>query len=166
MGEGIERSGRQSGGIVSLAKQVMKHREAIGYDLLTKTGHEFNDIGESLSWDALGVFLNKIDVDSALFRELNPELATWTNTAKTNAILADIYDILAAINANIMSIGSGKPARKPKPYPRPVKHEHDDEKRIGSGGLPPDELRKWFERKRAELNGRNSTGDNNSHSSP
>ena len=135
--------------------------------MLVETGHELADVGRVLSWDALSAFLHHIKPESAVAREINPELSQWTSTVKTNAILADIYDILAAINANLMAIGSGKRARKPKPYPRPNsgKEKEDNKQHFGSGALPPDELRKWFEEKRARY-ARSSTGHNNSNTSP
>lgn len=92
--------------------------------------------------------------------ELYPDMAEWSGATKTNVILADIYDILAMINANLVAIGSRKPAKKPKPYPRPNKKEPEDEKHFGRGALPPDELRKWIEEKRQEY-ARSSTGDHN-----
>ena len=149
--------------MISLAKHVLEHREAVQYDLLTETGHEFGDIGRTLSWDALDSFLRNVGLDSALARKLKPDTAAWATPLKTNAILADIVDELAQINANLVAIGSGKPAKKVKPYPRPWKQDPSDGKKIGSGGLPPAELRKWFERKRAEHHARSSTGHNNSH---
>lgn len=149
--------------MIGLAKQIQEHRGAIEYDLLTKTGHSINDIGRSLSWDALDSFLSNIGLDSALARELKPDTAAWATTFKTNAILADIMDELAQINSNLVAIGSQKPARKVKPYPRPWRQEPADGKKIGSGGLPPAELRKWFKKKRAEHHARSSTGHNNSH---
>ena len=77
--------------------------------------------------------------------ELDPDLARWCGQAKTNAILADIYDMLAMINANLCAMNSGKRAKKPKAYKRPG---DKGEQRIGKNALPPDELRKWFEKKR------------------
>ena len=148
--------------MISLARHALEHREAIQYDLLKETGHEFGDIGRTLSWDALDSFLRNVGLDSALARELKPDTAAWATTFKTNAILADIVDELAQINSNLVAIGSQKPAKKVKPYPRPWKLDPSDGKKIGSGGLPPAELRKWFERKRAE-HARSSTGHNNSH---
>lgn len=148
--------------MIGLAKQIQEHRGAIEYDLLTKTGHSIDDIGRSLSWDALDSFLSNIGLDSALGRELHPEEAEWCTTTKTNKMLAEVIDLLAQINANLVAIGSHKPAKKVKPYPRPWKLDPSDGKKIGSGGLPPAELRKWFERKRAE-HARSSTGHNNSH---
>ena len=98
---------------------------------------------------------------------LNPDVSSWASTTKTNMILADIFDMLAQINANLVAIGSRKPARSVKPYPRPWAKEPDSVQKIGKGALPKNELRKWIERKRAEFNGRNrsSTGDDNRHSS-
>ena len=110
------------------------------------TGHCLDDIGRSLSWGALGSFLNKLDVSSETARELDPDLASWAGTVKTNAILADIYDMLAMINANLCAIGSGKRAKKPKSYQRPG--DKRKERIGGKNALPPDELRKWFEARR------------------
>lgn len=101
-------------------------------------------------------------MDSALFREIHPEVAEWERTTKTNAILADIADILMQINANLISIGSGRPAKKPKPYPRIKTSDPENEQHFGSGALPPDELHRWIEEKRKRYAG-SSTGDNNSH---
>lgn len=122
-------------------------------DLLIKTGHDLDDIGRTLSWGALGAFLNKLDADSELARELEPEIANWAGTVKTNAILADIYDVLTMINANICALGTGKRASKPKSYPRPGDNK---KQHIGKNALPPDQLRSWFARRRKqrkEVNG-------------
>ena len=78
-------------------------------------------------------------------RELDPDLSAWGSTIKTNAILADIYDVLALINANMVAMGSGKRAKKPKPYKRPG---DNDSKKIGKNALPPDQLKEWFDKKR------------------
>ena len=86
-------------------------------------------------------------MNSELAKDLEPEFATWAEPIKTNAILADIYDMLAMINANLCAMGSGKRATKPKDYPRPGDHKAQH---IGKNALPPDELRAFFERKRQE----------------
>lgn len=166
--EGCQREGSRdhSGGIISLAKHIDEHREAIEYDLMVRTGHELNDLGRTLSWSAFRSFLKKLDIHSALLSEINPELSVWADQTKTNAILADIYDVLASINANLIAIGTRKAARPPKPYKRPGKQERDDSKQFGSGALPPAELHAWIERKRAEYNARNSTGDDHGNSGP
>lgn len=115
------------------------------------TGYELQDIGGALSWSAFGSFLRNVGGDSAIAREMDPDVAVWSGTVKTNAILADIYDVLTAINANLNAIGSGKRAKKPKPYPRPGhKDEDKDKKKYGKGALPKNELRRWIESKRKE----------------
>lgn len=115
--------------------------------MLTKTGYCIDDIGGRLSWSALDAFLHKPDLDSEIARELEPELTKWVSPSKTNAILADIYDILAMINSNLVAIGSGKRSVKPKPYPRP----NDKEKQhIGKNALPISEFDKWLADKRAK----------------
>jgi len=105
--------------MISLASYVKEHSEAIEYDLLTKTGHELSEVGRGLSWSALDSFVKNTPPDGALMRELRPELYQWSTPAKTNALLADIYDMLAVINANLCAKGSGKRAKRPKPCPRP-----------------------------------------------
>ena len=133
--------------------------------MLTQTCHGLDDIGRSLSWDALDAFFAYIEPESALMKELNPDTHEWSTRLKTNRILADIHNILAQINANLVAVGSGKPAKKPDPYPTPWRDQNTDEQHFGKGALPPDELRKWFEKKRAENNARNCSSDNNCHSS-
>lgn len=83
--------------------------------------------------------------------------SVWATVVKTNFILADIFDAISQLNANIVAIGSGKPAKKIVPYPRPIerssKNDESNTTHIGSGALPVSELEAWFERKRAENGG-------------
>lgn len=118
--------------------------------MLTKTGYQLADVGRTLKWSALNAFLMNQPEGSALMREMHPDESAWSTQVKTNAILADIFDILAQINANLVALGSGRPAKQPKPYPRPVKKKPEHERHFGRDALPPDELRKWFEMKRKE----------------
>lgn len=111
------------------------------------TGHSLDDVGSSLSWEALGSFLHKLEPTSETARELDPELASWAGQVKTNAILADIYDMLALINANLCAIGTGNKAKKPKGYPRPKAAE---KKQIGKNAIPLNDLKAWFDQKRKE----------------
>lgn len=97
-------------------------------------------------------------------RDLNPEISAWSTTIRTNEMIADIIDVLLQINSNLVAIGSKRPAKKPKPYPRPNKKNPEDDKHIGSGALPPDELQKWFDKKRAEHHARSSTSHHYSDS--
>ena len=113
----------------------MEHREAIEYDLLVRTGHELSDIGNTLSWSAFDSFLKKLDMDihSALFRELNPDIAIWADTAKTNAILADIFDIFVAVHT--------KKGTKPAEYPRP-----GNKQTIGKDPVPISKFWDWWDK--------------------
>lgn len=128
-----------AGGIISLAEFVSEHREAVNYDLLTRTGYDLDSVGRGLSWSALDAFIRNTPPDGALMREMRPEIAQWSTVAKTNAILADIYDLLSAINANLCAKGSGKRPKRPKPYPRPG--AMSNQRKIGKA-LPVDELKK------------------------
>lgn len=69
---------------------------------------------------------------------------TWGTTLKTNIILADIFDILSAINYNLSSLGGKKHPKKPKPYPRPGQNDKDT-KRIGNNGVK--DIRAWIKSK-------------------
>lgn len=97
----------------------MKHREAIEYDLMTRTGYSFDDIGRALSWSAFNSFLTYIETDSATARILNEDVAEWSSRWKTNEILANIFDAINVTNAYLVALISGKKPKQPKPYPRP-----------------------------------------------
>lgn len=54
---------------------------------------------------------------------------------------------MSMINANLVAVGSGKRAKKPKRYERPV--ETDNTKKLGSkDAMPRDEMHAWIEEKR------------------
>ena len=130
---------------------MTEHDEAIEYDLLTRTGHELGDVGRTLTWGALASFVLQEDERSALARDLDKERALWATTTKTNGILADIFDMLAQINANLVAIGSHEKTRPVKPYPRPgMEEKREDIEHFGKGALPRGEFKKWLEIKRRE----------------
>ena len=113
---------------------------------MTRAGFTFDDIPARLSYRALRSFVSHLGLDSRLAGEMVPDKAAWGTTAKTNMILADIFDMLAMINANLIGVGSHKKASRPKPYPRP-KTKNDKTQKYGSGALPIDELRSWMRSK-------------------
>ena len=131
--------------MIGLANFVDEHRGAIERDLLVETGHELRDIGRTLSWGALSSFLSSVHLDSALAEELNPDMARWATRVKTNEILADIYDMLAVINANLHVHITHKPGKKPKPYKRPG---DQDKQHIGKDAIPLSKMREWIESRR------------------
>ena len=77
-----------------------------------------DEVGRTLSWGALGSFLNSAKPDSAIIAETHPEIAEWSSVFKTNVILADIYDALTWFNATVMAKGTGKRPNRPKEYYR------------------------------------------------
>ena len=86
--------------------------------------------------------MKNLGTDSALARDLNKSTG-WEETIKTNAILADIFDLLQVINANLVAMASGgKKKVQVKPYPRPGGDKNT--KRMGKGALPLDPLREWI----------------------
>ena len=97
-------------------------------------------MGCSLSWSALHSFISNLGPDSNVAKEIEPELHEWTTTFKTNKILADIYDMLAMINANLVALGSKKQVKKPKLYPR-LKNNGE---KYGKDPVAPVQLRKMF----------------------
>ena len=150
----MERSDKEGercdfGGIISLAQFTEEHGEALNYDLLTRTHYQIDDLGGALSWSSLRSFIKYLGGDSALAQDLG-KATGWETTTKTNAILADIYDLLQVINANLVNMASsGKKKVKVKPYPRPGRDE-DNTRKIGKGALPVDELHAWIRERQTD----------------
>lgn len=122
--------------MTSLARVLRGHSRALEYDLMTRTGRT---LGEYLAMGAAGAsalvaFLRYLPPDSATWRDMHPrdELGPWWTTAKTNAILADLYDVLVAANT--------KKGRRPKPYPRP----NAKARSIGKGAIPVSDFMDWW----------------------
>lgn len=116
-----------------------------------QTGYTLDDVGGALSWSALGAFLHQVAPDGAIAHELEPDVAAFSGTLKTNVILADIYDLLAQINANLVAGFSRKRSQKPKRYPRPG---GDEKRHYGkNNSLPVNELDSWFAAKKKQRGG-------------
>lgn len=119
------------------------HREAIEYDLLTRTGYTLDDVGGRLSWSALYSFVKNLGGDSATARSLKKSTG-WETTLKTNEILADLFDQLRIIDIHLVRfISGGKTRPKFKPYPRPGKDDNT-KRQIGKGAMPYNKLREWI----------------------
>lgn len=123
-------------GLTSLAMIIRNHAQALEFDLMTMTGRtlsEYMGMGAA-GKAALVSFTRYLPPDSATYREMHPrdELGGWLTTAKTNAILADIYDAFA--------IAHSKKGHRPKPYPRP----NGKGKGIGKGAIPVNEFMDWW----------------------
>ena len=138
MGGSVERAGSNRGGILILVRLLKYHDRALEYDLMTRTGRtlsEYMDMGAA-GKVALISFVKYLPPDSALNRDMNPkdEYGVWYETVKTNAILADIFDLLAKVNSK---------KGRAKPYPRPVKKQT-----VGKGAIPISEFWDWWNKER------------------
>lgn len=82
---------------------------------------------------ALISFIKFVPVDSELRRAMNPkdEFGEWNTRMKTNAILADLYDVFVKAHS--------RKGHKPKEYPRPR-----DRKGIGRDPIPLSEFWDWW----------------------
>lgn len=139
------------GKIAALAKFAEAHREALTYDLITRTNYQIEDVGGALSWGAFDAFIKNLGKESALARDLGFSTG-WESQTKTNAILADIYDLLQVINRNIVQSNSKKKINeKIKPYPRPGTEKKP--RKVGSKALPLRDLKAWMNRKRKQHKG-------------
>lgn len=106
---------------------------------MTRTGRtldEYMQMGAA-GKTALISFLRYLPPDSALFREQNPksEVGDWFTTAKTNAIIADLFDAFVASRT--------KRGRKAMTYPRPKKT-----RTVGKGAVPISEFWEWWNKGR------------------
>lgn len=119
--------------------------------MLTLTNYQLEDVGRGLSWSSFSSFIKYLPPTSATVREIAVKEG-WETQFKTNTILADIYDLLQAIDSHICAGISHKKPQKITPYPRPGKKD-DSKKKIGKGALPLPDLREWFRRR--QNNGRN-----------
>lgn len=113
---------------------------------MTRTNYQISDIGGSLPWGSLYAFIKNLGSDSALARDLG-KTTGWESTLKTNMILADIFDLLQVIHADMVTWATqGKTKPKVKPYPRPGRDE-DKKRNLGKGAMPLKELREWMRRR-------------------
>lgn len=96
---------------------------------------------------ALLHFVHYLDDSSALVAETGEQwrgLGGWSGRMQTNAILADIYDALAAFNTSYIAANSKHKPKKPEQYPRPWTKKKT--KRIGRDAIPITEFNNWWKR--------------------
>lgn len=118
---------------------IREYDRPLEYDLMTRTGRT---LSEYMGMGAAGLvalisFITNLPPDSALSKAMNPgeEFSEWYTVAKTNTILADLFDIFVAAHK--------KEGRQVKPYPRPR-----DKKTIGKGAIPVADFWKWWNKER------------------
>lgn len=116
---------------------------------MTKAHMRLSEVlgGERPDWDALKAFCSRLGPDSSLWQETHRkradrELSAWMSRAKTNAMLADLYDSVSWLAYAVARQGGGKPKR-PKPYPRPLSKSRG-ERVIGSSPVKVSEFEGWW----------------------
>lgn len=122
--------------MTGLALVIEHHAQALEYDLMTRTGRtlaEYMEMGAAGAV-ALVSFVRHLPRDSATWRESHPsdDSWPWVTAAKTNTILADLFDALVAVNT--------RKGRRPKPYPRP----RAGGRSIGSGAIRVRDFDEWW----------------------
>lgn len=112
---------------------------------MTRTVYTLDDVGGALSWRSLMAFIKYLGTDSALARDLGKSTG-WETPLKTNAILADLFDLLQANTAVLRHVAGDKRRRKIKPYPRPGA-DKDNKRKLGKDPVPVEELREMIRRR-------------------
>lgn len=133
--------------MTSLAVAMRYHESALEYDLMTMTGRtlsEYLDMGHE-GIVALCHFVRHLGLDSKLAREMAGfEAGPFDSGTQTNALLAELFDVLAGINANLVQLSSKSRVKRPKPFPRPWRK---DESRIGRDPIPVSKFAEWWNSK-------------------
>jgi hypothetical protein len=117
----------------------------LDYDLMTMTGRtldEYADMGPA-GTVALVHFVRCLGPESRLWRAMHEDdgTAAWHTAAQSNAILADIYDELAAMRREQAVKGTGKRPKRAKPYPRPGK---SDARKVGREPIRVRDFERWW----------------------
>lgn len=124
---------------------IDEHGAALEYDLLTMTRYQLRDVGGALPWGALLHFVSHLPRTSALSQELRPltETERWARGDYTASLLADLFDIVAHGFAVVLAKGTGRSARRVKPYPRPWSKPRT--RHVGKGAIPIKDFERWWD---------------------
>lgn len=127
-----------------LAELASEHGGALNYDMMTRLGARVDDVPGLVSWKDLRDFVTNLPADSALFRDMHPEMAGWDTIAQVNTILADMYDSIEGLSHMYASSHVKRTLPRPKRFPRPFSDDDGDEQRMGSGAIPVCEFEDWW----------------------
>ena len=81
------------------------------------------------------------DTGSYTFKAKHPELGQFATTLQTNAMLADIYDLIAAFATMYKAVHSKSRPHDPQRYPRPW---IEDSEKIGKDPIPVRDFDAWY----------------------
>ena len=81
------------------------------------------------------------DAGSFIWRAEHKDESNYRDALQTNALLADLYDLLAHFDGNYIAVHNRTHPKPLKRYPRPwAKDKH----RIGRDPIPVSEFDKWY----------------------
>lgn len=100
------------------------------------------EYGHLIGWHNVSDFARHLDQASNTWRAQHQDEANYASGLHTNAALADIYDLLAALAVSFSRAHGGRP-KAPKPYPRPWVDDKD-EKHIGRDAIPVADFDDWY----------------------
>lgn len=122
--------GGHAGGIRQLLDLIEEHREAFDYDWRTRFSLPADVIGtDEMDWREAWSLTRTLISDGS--SRLGATVAGWDRPWSPEAwILADLWDLLAAVNT--------ERRRRPKPYPRPNAPKPT---RFGRATLPQHQIR-------------------------
>lgn len=127
---------------------VRQHGEAIDYDLMTMTGWTLRDWESGrLDGRTLYRFVRGLGPGSRYFAETHPQDAAtiaWLDGTATDAILADLIDVVAQGMRALAYKGTGRTAPAFTPYRRPW--ADDGRKHFGRDPIPVSEFDDWYYR--------------------
>ena len=125
---------------------MQEHPAALDYDCMTLTGrtlHEYADMGWQ-GMSSLAHLVRHLGPESMTWRATHEgdELPSWTSRPSTNAILADIYDVIAQLTRLFVIANSKSKPQRPRPYPRP--NARDKGEVIGKGAIRVADFDSWW----------------------
>lgn len=104
-------------------------------------GLPFECAASRYGWGNLITFVRHLPPESAVYRAKYPDAAAFASSLKRNAILADLFDAVAAFNYTFARAHGGK-GKQPKPYDRPW--ADDGARHVGSDPIPISEFNSWY----------------------
>jgi len=107
---------------------------------MTLLGMPFEKAATSFGWGNLRDFARNLPQTSATYRALHKQESSFMTPLKQSAMLADVYDAVAAF-AFMYAKAHGAKGAHPEPYPRPWKEKG---KGFGSDPIPISEFEKWY----------------------
>lgn len=129
--------------MIGLAVLIRQHGEALDYDLMTRLGGRVSQVGKTIPWDALSVFVRWLPPDAALYRSMHPK--EWQFRQQQPYLMADLYDLVSILRAEYEAAHTkGGKVTPPPPYPRPGV-EDPNRKKIGSDPIPVSKFEEWWD---------------------